>query len=516
MVYLDITLTALPFYSRRKNEMKPVMRLDHLVKERYPRFIDALRDLDDCLSMIHLFAALPSVGRITSEKTKACQELARHWQYYIARTRSLKKVFVSVKGVYFQATILGESITWLTPHPFAQAIPRDVDMRVMVTFLEFYEVFLRFTLFKLYHMQGLQYPPKTDKLLHDAGCVLLSIKATSLDGLNPTDAPADADSLSSAPKDISERKNTLKKLDPVEDQRVKSLNAKLESIVNQVDEDEDDDDDDEGPSIAGPLSESLKGLFPNEDTADDKETEEMKIFSGNETSANAQNENKLFSKFVFFINREVPLDWMQICIISFGGLVAWEGAASPYAITDAAITHHVVDRPIQGQQNLTREYVQPQWVFDCINAQMLLPVQRYAPGAVLPPHLSPFVDDEKEGYIPKYREELLKMKSSVEVINNSTSKIETATLRKETLDEDDDEENEESLSIKESDSSVVRNKKKSKKVEGEHLPSSVHSKGPKAIVMKPSEEKKSEVSHHEASAINIGFAIKGIARSFIL
>jgi hypothetical protein len=192
------------------------MALDHLVKERYPRFIDALRDMDDALCMIHLFAAMPSQGRITvgkfhrancfvfllhmllglltpltiahvtsSEHSALCSQLVRHWQYYVAKSRSLHKVsyillralnklpplspetqltcncantslaahttahnalirfvrlnltihtyttcteqvFVSVKGVYFQAEVMGEPITWLVPHPFTQTVPREV------------------------------------------------------------------------------------------------------------------------------------------------------------------------------------------------------------------------------------------------------------------------------------------------------------------------------------------------------------------------------------------------------
>lgn len=40
----------------------------------------------------------------------------------------------------------------------------------------------------------------------------------------------------------------------------------------------------------------------------------------------------------------------------------------------------IVDRPTQGHKFLSRHYVQPQWVFDCINARIILPTDAYLVG----------------------------------------------------------------------------------------------------------------------------------------
>lgn len=38
------------------------------------------------------------------------------------RTHALRKVFLSIKGVYFQAEVMGQTITWLVPYQFTQPV----------------------------------------------------------------------------------------------------------------------------------------------------------------------------------------------------------------------------------------------------------------------------------------------------------------------------------------------------------------------------------------------------------
>ena len=126
--------------ARRMYAARPTYTLDHLVKERYPRFADALGDCDDALSMLHLFASFPAEPPIRPEVTAMARRLCREWAYFCVRAHALRKAFFTIKGIYFQAEVEGVAVTWLQPWQFSQALPCDVDYKVMLTFLELHEV----------------------------------------------------------------------------------------------------------------------------------------------------------------------------------------------------------------------------------------------------------------------------------------------------------------------------------------------------------------------------------------
>lgn len=60
---------------RRYSDNHPSMTLDHIVKEHYPTFIDALRDLDDCLTLCFLFNTFPSMHHIPRDQMILCRRL---------------------------------------------------------------------------------------------------------------------------------------------------------------------------------------------------------------------------------------------------------------------------------------------------------------------------------------------------------------------------------------------------------------------------------------------------------
>eukprot|EP00611_Tribonema_gayanum_P021813 TRINITY_DN4275_c0_g1_i1.p1 TRINITY_DN4275_c0_g1~~TRINITY_DN4275_c0_g1_i1.p1 ORF type:complete len:745 (+),score=263.09 TRINITY_DN4275_c0_g1_i1:163-2397(+) len=411
---------------RRKEAMaKPTYTLHHLVRERYPRFTDAVRDLDDALCLVHMFAAMPQVYTATGQRVESCKRLVKEWQFYVARSHCLSKVFVSIKGIYFQANIMGLPVTWLAPHQFTTELPPDVDFRIMLTFLEFYEVLLKFVMFKLYTGEDLRYPPVLDHEIEGKDGGLLSVKAQPLvekPALNGAASGGEEEGEQEANNTTDDQVQVTSKAEKRQQAasaaRIASLDARMKEIAasdtKEMEGGQDagagglfmDDDDDQ--TIGDSLSVPLEAAFM-------AQSEEGASILHSQDSEE-QRRKRLFKGLRFFLGREVPKHWMEFAILSCGGTVGWDGPGSPFGLNDSGITHQIVDRPVaqskQQAQHRSRELVQPQWVLDSINAAMRLPSERYKPGAELPPHLSPFVEDTAEGYIPAYREELNSLKAA--------------------------------------------------------------------------------------------------------
>jgi len=120
----------------------------------------------------------------------------------------------------------------------------------------------------------------------------------------------------------------------------------------------------------------------------------------------------------FYLNREIPREQFVFAIRSFSGQVSWDklvALGATYDESDESITHQIVDRPMPAgaKTYINRVYIQPQWIFDCINENMILPHEDYLPGALLPPHLSPFVEHVDGAYIPPEKQKLIKMKLGI-------------------------------------------------------------------------------------------------------
>eukprot|EP00758_Cryptobia_borreli_P004577 Tbor_TRINITY_DN4466_c0_g2::TRINITY_DN4466_c0_g2_i1::g.7987::m.7987/K14843/PES1, NOP7; pescadillo len=285
---------------------KPSYQLAATIKERYPFFIDAVKDIDDAMSMIALYAFMtPEIhSQSTIDFHKAlpsglhekAKEIVKDWMNYVARAQILTRSLISIKGYYYEAVVKGERVRWVMPHEYASKFPTGIQQYILISFLEFYIEMMRFVLFKL-----------------------------NMD----------------LEKEIEER----------EKGEEEGTNTNTETFeANALEND-------------GKKNSSRLDLINRELT---------KV-------------RKLFTGFTFYISREVPFKHVSLIITACGGRVVTNYGPS--------ITHYVVDRPElapphKREENI--EYIQPQYVFDCMNARVVLPVMGYRIGETLPPHVSPF------------------------------------------------------------------------------------------------------------------------------
>ena len=310
-------------------EEEPVAPYDQLIRPRYPQFADALRDLDDALTTVALFAQMSGSELIDSERVLNCRQLLAEFHYYVSHRHLLTKGFISKRGFHFEANIEGVPVVWLLPHQFTLTKDESVDYQVLLNFLELYENLLGFVNLRLFKKIGLKYKPEYDKEKWNAGFYIDAI-------IDSTPAEEVKGVAQPNPEEVTD------------ESKEKVLNA-----FNQV-----------------------------ANVAEDHEDTEYA-------------EAGIFGKFVFTIGREISArDAMALVIRSLGGRIIWDENS-----LDKSITHTICDRKVIRDRVLTRKYVQPQWVIDCLNKQTVLDEIPYAPGEVLPPHLSPWdvVIQEEEG-----------------------------------------------------------------------------------------------------------------------
>lgn len=295
-------------------------------------------------------------------------------------SRSLRNVFLSIKGVYYQAEVMDQNVTWLVPYQFPQNIPSDVDVRVMLTFLELYQTLLGFVFFKLYTDAGLVYPPLLDCGKDESGA---GVGAFNLQSANPS--PATGALKSDTPKVSSkEVRQTIKKI------------IVETSSVPPTDVDIDHPDS---------LHDAVEEEFVPQPSKSDLDVPSSLPTLLSLSSLPKPSSTNIFAPYTFWLSRESSRSIFEFLIRSFGGRIGWpvsSGGGSPFTEDDEAITHVIIDRPVakgdtaqERERRRRRKYVQPQWVVDCINAGKILLEDIYAQGKTLPPHLSPF--GERDG-----------------------------------------------------------------------------------------------------------------------
>jgi len=284
----------------------PKYSLSSVIKDRYPTFVDALRDLDDALCLIALFAQFPQhlTLDVKKEDLVTCNRLYRDFMLYCTVSQCFTKSFLSIKGVYYRVEIMGQQVSWICPYKFNQRLPFDVDYKVMGTFTEFYIALLRFINYKLFTDLGMSYP------VDEAEYPWIS-KTNSL---------------------------------YLDSDRIRDMQASAIKMFKSG-------------GGAGALG------YEGTDDVDEafKNTPEFQGMQRRRDEARKQ--KSLFAKCTFLLGRETPIYIIQHLILSFGGQYVLQDQVNELSDKEEAkvmktVTHVVMDRPLSNADK-AKEYIQP-------------------------------------------------------------------------------------------------------------------------------------------------------------
>ncbi|KAK6136672.1 hypothetical protein DH2020_029579 [Rehmannia glutinosa] len=196
-------------------------------------------------------------------------------------------MLIKESELQFAAEVEGQKITWLTPHALQQVLP-EVDYRILLTFLEFYE----------------QRQPSAAE--YNAHLMLFEL-CRSLSLSRYFDANAQSSSVktkavTSPGSEQTEHQHEGTKLDESE--------LRLAQLQQQLPSNE-----------AGALMHLVEDAGGEDE--EDLETQECK---------------NLFKNMKFFLSREVPRESLLFVIPAFGGTVSWEGEGAPLrSLTTASL-----------------------------------------------------------------------------------------------------------------------------------------------------------------------------------
>ena len=279
----------------------------------------------------------------------------------------------------------------------------------MGTFVEFYTTLLGFVNFRLYTTIGLIYPPRFNAKSDEQGGELdaIILEGRGIEGPKVTESGKEHVS-GGASGELEPRTPT---------EEMKKQIAAIKEVSNAEQDVSQTKEQNQAPDQEN--NDDIDTFEPVEEDADVLAQPQA---SGDEVDA-------LFAPFTFFLSRETPRQPLEFILRAFGcKRIGWDNVLGDGAFTnneaDPTITHQVVDRPPvanhtqethisespsdpaskrivkAGHRVPGRTYIQPQWVWDCINQAKLLRPDLYAPGATLPPHLSPWVKPTKGAYDP--------------------------------------------------------------------------------------------------------------------